>query len=201
MMRLALLFFAFLFTIGKISGQNTGGNPTLVSFNAVRAVDEVKIDWTIRIGFSCTSVYVMHSTDSVNFSPIYQYPGICGASTEDLTYTFTHTTPSPGNNYYKMELGTYGVSGVIPVYMIMYGDNGITVTTDESGNHEAYYYNPGNVSFTMELFDVTGKVAYVQNNIYGDHVEIPRINVMGIIILRMTGDDGTVYTARFTNSW
>src|SRR5574337_420258 len=125
-MRNLSLILILLSLAGYVNGQNTGGNPTLVSFTAQRVGDEVKIDWTIRIGFSCTSVYVMHSIDSISFTPIYQYPGICGASTQDQGYSFTHSVPSPGKNYYKMELGNYGTSAVIPVYMVLYGSDGLT---------------------------------------------------------------------------
>lgn len=196
MTRLAFLLIALLFFSESVEGQNTGGNPTLSSFNATRSNDVVNIDWTIRVGFSCSSVYVLHSTDSVSFVPIYEYPGICGASTEDITYSFVHTTPSSGNNYYKMDLGSFGVSGIIPVTMILYGNDGITVTTDESGNQHAYYYNPSNVSFTMELLDVSGNVVFRQAGIDGDHVEIPRLELNGVLIVRMSGDDGTLYTTR-----
>lgn len=201
MIRRGLLFIAIVLFTGEVAGQNTGGNQTLTSFNAERTNDFVSIDWTIRVGFSCSSVYVLHSTDSISFTRIYEYPGICGASTEDKTYSFLHTTPSSGHNYYRVDLGSYGVSGIVPVSMVFYGSDGITIATEVNGQHRAYYYNPGNVSFDMELVDVRGNVIFRQAGIMGDNVEIPRLQTNEIYIVRMQGEDGSVYTARCASSW
>jgi hypothetical protein len=199
MMR-SILVLLFLNYCLVVNGQNTGGNPTLVNFTAQRAGNNVRVDWTIRLGFSCTSVYVMYSTDSINYVPIFQYPGICGATTQDESYTFTHTTPSSGNNYYKMNLGNFGVSGIIPVFMVMYGNDGLSITTSAENKHEVYFNNPANTSFTVELFSLDGKLKYRREGIEDDHFAIPAIpGNSEAILIRLIGVDGKVYLGKYFN--
>jgi len=188
----------YLFLLVEAPSQTTGGNPALVNFTAERVNDAVNIQWTIRNGFSCTSVYVMHSTDSVNFHPIHEFPGICGAAGQDESYSFLHTNHSPGSNYYKMELGSNGVSGIIPIYLILYGSDGLTIVTNSDGSHSAHYYNPNNTLFTIELFSETGKSIFRQTEISGDQVTIPNAgNGLKVVLITLTGADGTLYTGKY----
>lgn len=199
--RIRLAFISLAILAGfAVSGQNTGGNPTLVNFTAQRTGDEVIINWTIRAGFSCTSAYVMHSTDSLNFSPVYEYPGICGASSNDEIYSFTHASPSGGKNYYRMDLGNYGNSAVIPVYMILFGNDGFTFGTNENGRKSIYFFNPGNAMFTLDIYSLDGKACYHAEKINGEHIPVPSVPMQGILIFRLTGEDGTVYTGKYFNA-
>lgn len=172
----------------------------MASFNAQRSGDHVIVTWTIRSGFSCASVNVLHSTDSINFTSIYEYPGICGASTLDESYSFTHTAPSTGKNFYKLDLGSYGTSAVVVVNMISYGTNGLVITGDPGSQHEVFFSNSANAIFYMELFDVNGKIIYSQQEIEGDQITLPLITTSnGIIIVRLTGNDGTIYEGKYAN--
>lgn len=194
-----LFLIVFSWTV-HLSAQNTGGNPALAGFNAQRSGDHVIVTWTIRSGFSCASVNVLHSTDSVNFSSIYEYPGICGASSQDESYSFTHTTPSTGKNYYKLDLGTYGTSSVVVVNMISYSNSGLIITGGTGDKHEVYFSNPANTIFSLELFDSNGKLIYTKGDIEGDRTDLPVIpGANSIIILRLSGNDGTIYEDKYVN--
>ncbi len=198
--KLRLLFISMAIFSGLIvSSQNTGGNPTLVNFTAQRAGDAVILNWTIRAGNNCATVYVMHSTDSINFEPIYEYPGICGANSTDEQYAFTDESPSNGKNYYRMDLGNFGNSAVIPLYMILFGSDGFTIATNENGLSSIYFNNPGNTLFTMDVYSAESKLCYHKEQINGDNISIPLLPGEGIMIFRLTGKDGTVYTGKYFN--
>jgi hypothetical protein len=200
MKKIALLLLVVVLAGKHLCAQNTGGNPSLAAFDALRNGDEVVVKWIVKSGFSCAAVNVLHSTDSITFTSIYEYPGICGASSVDESYSFTHTAPSSGKNYYKMDLGSYGTSAVVMVEMVFYGTAGFVITGSPGTAHKVYFSNAGNAIFTLELFNTEGKLLYTKQDIEGDNSEIPAMEGTDVvIILRLSGNDGRIYHGKYLN--
>jgi hypothetical protein len=75
------------------------------NFNVFSAGTSVGLKFTIAKGVQCSGYIIWHSTDSINFSQLYNFPGICGDVTIDQDYSYTHTFPAQNQiNYYKVEL-------------------------------------------------------------------------------------------------
>ncbi|MDQ3110283.1 MAG: hypothetical protein M3R17_10340 [Bacteroidota bacterium] len=198
--RTILYTLTFFFCV-VVNAQNTGGNYALISFDALRSGNQAAISWTVRAGYSCAAVTVLHSTDSVNFTAIFEYPGICGASTQHETYTFTHQAPASGKNFYKMDLDNYGTSAVVNVNMVPYGNGGFVVVTSGTDVHQLYFNNPARTSFVLEVFSISGVLLYRKDEITGEELTFPTLNGMkGVIIFHLTGKDGTVYSGKYVKS-
>lgn len=115
------------------------------SVEAILSGKNVVIQWVVEAYQSCDQVVVQHSTDSIYFSDIYSYPGVCGGSSVAESYQFKHSSPAVGPNYYRLYLGRYGYSQIIR----------ITVTGNPAGLQVAP--NPFNESTKVSLIN-EGKI-------------------------------------------
>lgn len=89
-----LLFFTFI-----VSGQR------IQNFNLVEANGNVAVKFSVGKGSQCSGFSIFHSLDSVNYTLIYHYPGICGDVGVTQDYSYTHSSPvGNSNNFYKIEL-------------------------------------------------------------------------------------------------
>ncbi len=164
-----LLFFQ-IFPVLLSIGQT---NPALTNFSVQQIDNSISIAWTVKAGFSCTDVNVEYSTDSVNFFPIYTYPGVCGATSEDQDYDFVQESPSSNKkNFYRMNLGNYGLSQVLSVYYANYGAKGFSIIPNPiAGAGTLKFYNPRNASFNFEVYNSSGVFVHFQE-ISGDEIEL-----------------------------
>lgn len=106
MFRFAILLFFSALSIGA-SAQRIAG------FGLLTSESHVGLRFTITRGSSCSGYTVYHSLDSLHFSSIYEYAGVCGNSTADDQKTYTHAAPTPNRiNYYKINLWPVEMSEV-----------------------------------------------------------------------------------------
>jgi len=97
-MRALLLNILLLFNFCSFSQR-------IQNFNVFAAGTGVGIKFTITKGNQCSGYAIWYSADSINFSPLYTYPGICGDVNTDQDQSYTHTNPLQNQtNYYKVEL-------------------------------------------------------------------------------------------------
>ncbi len=88
------------------------------NFTAFAAGASVGIKFTIAPGPECNGYTILHSTDSVSFNIIYNFPGVCGNTNTKQDISYTHSTPAIDQiNYYKVELIPVETSNVIRVFV------------------------------------------------------------------------------------
>ncbi|MDX2172650.1 MAG: T9SS type A sorting domain-containing protein [Bacteroidota bacterium] len=90
------------------------------NFNVFAAGSVVGVKFTISPGTSCSGYKIWHSLDSTyfGFNPIYDYPGICGASGTSEDVSYTHGSPAVNQvNYYKVELVPVETSAIRRVFV------------------------------------------------------------------------------------
>ena len=93
----------YLFILFFISFVGFGQR--ISNLNVFIAGTGVSIKFTITKGTSCNGYNILYSSDSINYTPIYNFPGICGNTSTDENITYLHATPKVNaNNYYKVEL-------------------------------------------------------------------------------------------------
>ena len=73
----------------------------LLSWTATPEGNFVTLTWSSAMELNNDFYGIEHSTDGVSFSEITRIPGR-DLSIEQLNYSFTHTTPSAGTNYYRL---------------------------------------------------------------------------------------------------
>jgi hypothetical protein len=134
----------------------------LVAFELNRYQNTVVVTWEIESGNLCSGVQVEHSSDSINFTSIYDYPGVCGSSTANERYSFSHTNPiSNAKNYYRINLGTNGISEVLSITFVKVEENGYALFPMplESGS-KIYFSNDNNETVAIAIYNSSGAIAY-----------------------------------------
>lgn len=162
-------FFSIICTLLSI-GQT---NPTLANFSVQQISNSVNISWTIKAGFSCNEVNVEHSTDSTTLTSIYTYPGVCGATSKDLEYSFIQQDPTKNaKNYYRMNLGNYGYSEILQINFSDYGNTGYSIAPNPIINAgKLRFNNSENERFNFEVYDSRGMLVYSQE-IIADEIDL-----------------------------
>ena len=108
------LFFYILL----IFAENVFSQGRIVSPSAFAAGTSVGIRFTIAPGPQCSGYNILYSTDSVYFSTLYSYPGVCGDVSVKQDISYTHSSPLQNQtNYYKIELVPVETSPVLRVYV------------------------------------------------------------------------------------
>lgn len=101
----------FLLTLSSYSQR-------ILNFNLSSSGGLVRIDFSVAKGSTCDGYRIYHSLDSLNFVVIEDYAGICSSTTENVSHTYNHSSPSPkALNYYKIELAFVETSPVKSIYV------------------------------------------------------------------------------------
>ncbi len=111
-MRLIILYILLILS-GNFFSQGR-----IVSPSAFAAGTSVGIRFTIAPGPQCSGYNILYSTDSVYFTTLYNYPGVCGNVSTKQDISYTHSSPLQNQtNYYKIELVPLETSPVLRVYV------------------------------------------------------------------------------------
>jgi hypothetical protein len=164
------LTFILLFISGSLLRAQ---NPSILTgFEVNRYPNSILINWELSGGSSCSELKVEHSTDSVNFVSIYDYPGICGNSTASERYSFTHTNPVANvRNYYRINLDTYGNSDIIGITFIKLDLNkAIIIPMPLQSLSRLYFDNPQKENATFLLYNSSGVLVEKIENIKSDEI-------------------------------
>ena len=78
----------------------------LTSFTATNNQKEVTLDWTTASELNNSHFDIEHSIDGANFRAIDEVIGN-GTTQEKQAYSYTHTTPANGTNYYRLKQVDY----------------------------------------------------------------------------------------------
>jgi hypothetical protein len=139
-----------------ISAQN------IQNFNLVLAGSSVGVRWTLLHGNQCPGYNVYWSSDSLNFSPIYNYAGTCGDMNTDQSFSYTHTSPIPNqNNYYKVEMTALEMSPVRSIFVGSVQPTNMRIYPDPAtANDDQIHfkiYNANNIKVAGFIYNQYGK--------------------------------------------
>jgi len=106
------IFWIFNFYVFSVFAQR------ITNFNLYGVGRSVGLSFTITKGSTCSGYIVWHSLDSLNFTMIEDYQGMCSSSFEDYDNSYTHSNPMTDHfNYYKVEIAIGEVSEVKSIYV------------------------------------------------------------------------------------
>ena len=153
--------------------------PMLLSFEVNRFQNELLVTWEIESGNLCTGLKVEHSSDSINFTSIYEYPGICGSSSANERYSFSHKNPNANaRNYYRINLNTNGVSAILGIAFIKLEESGYALfpMPIESGS-KLYFSNENNGTADIAIFNSSGAVVLNLEGLKTNELSLDKINL------------------------
>lgn len=133
-------------------------NPILDDFSIYKKDGKVFLNWIIASGITCDGIQIFRSADSTNFIQIGSIDGICGSSSSPIPYDFTDVNPLKNSfNYYRLELGNYGYSGIIYIEIIDFESGGFQIrpnpiTTDA----KIYFENKNRQECNLKIYNISG---------------------------------------------
>ncbi|MBA3899291.1 MAG: T9SS type A sorting domain-containing protein [Bacteroidetes bacterium] len=170
LLTLVLTTFTFNFTIAQNS-------EALARFNVSETEGGYMISWTIKAGFSCYSVDVEHSTDGIYFTKIYTYPGICGGPGTNETYSYLHKSPHTGRNYYRMDMGNYGMSETLSVDFVDTSEKGYVIYPMPIDENSKIRFQQAYNDFSISILSFSGKIIYTEEGISGSVFNLGKLNL------------------------
>ena len=146
-----------IFISGAIHSQR------IINFNLYPANNIVGISFTLTKGNNCGGYKILHSLDSLNFSTIEDYVGICGNTSTDDVKGFTHNSPALNQkNYYKVVLSTLESTPVKSVLITVQNTESINTFPNPVNPDNNFVYfriqNPENTTLNCRLYDQFGKL-------------------------------------------
>ena len=134
----------------------------IVNFNLFQVGTNVLIKFTVTAGSICNGYTVYHCLDSVSFVPVYDYAGVCGTSSSDENFSYTHTGATPDKiNYYKVQLSTVETSGIRRIYVPSNSRSGIIAypnpILNTSDSLKLRLFNTNNLQLVGFIYSPSGK--------------------------------------------
>lgn len=132
---------------------------TIGNFQAIAQDDYVVLSWTTDSGYTCATLTVSHSTDSINFQQIYLYPGVCGSYQEAQNYTYIHSSPVPDRiNYYRLTPSTFNQQ--LNTQVFFKGETTYNVYPNPVSGSAILYLDNSPVDYKITITDLRGQICY-----------------------------------------
>ncbi|MBK9759137.1 MAG: hypothetical protein IPO90_03970 [Flavobacteriales bacterium] len=151
-----LIVLALLWPV-SIAAQE---HPFIAAYTLTEFDGGIRIDWTIQGGSTCNGQDVERSTDGISFTAEHRIEGICGSSSEPLSYDWIDNAPPEFSTvYYRVKLGIDGYTSVKSVEFDQ-------LTTSEqrffpspmSGEATLLLNIPTSASFDLIIWDAGGRI-------------------------------------------
>ncbi len=143
-------------------------NAALSAFTGAQVKDSVFLSFTMNGGYTCNGIGVQRGTDTLHFALIGDIQGVCGSPVFETSYTFTDPAPVDNTvNHYRLDLGNYGYSPVLPVFFKKLNAHGFALSANPcAGDCTMYFENAQNKALTVRIFDTNGHLQ-VSETVHG----------------------------------
>ncbi len=124
--------------------------------------DEIRLNWVITGGNTCSGIRIQRSDDGQFFETIGEIDGVCGSPDVDVPYVFMDTNPLPNQrNYYRLELGTQGYSSPVSIQYVPLNNKGFALTYDViSRTATIHFNNEDQDKVSYDLISTSGRLVY-----------------------------------------
>ncbi len=187
-----LSIFAILFVTitHNLTAQE---QPVLDSYTVNQADGVVYLNWVLSSGFTCDGIRIYRSVDTNDFVRIGLIPGICGSPDFAVAFDFKDENPVLNTvNYYKLELGNYGFSELIPIRVFDPQMAYLVVPQPAVNQTEIRFSNKFNELFNLVVFDHNGQKLLEQQST-GTSVKVNVFNIQaGSYVFTLFNSDKSI---------
>jgi len=143
-------------------------NTAISGFTGAQVKDSVFLSFTMNGGYTCNGIGVQRGTDTLHFTLIGDIQGVCGSPVYETSYAFTDPAPVDNTvNHYRLDLGNYGYSPVLPVFFKKLNAHGFALSANPcTGDCTMYFENEQNKALTIRIFDTNGDLQ-VSETVHG----------------------------------
>ena len=134
-------------------------HPILDRFSAFEVNETVQIECVISSGSTCNGIDVLRSTDSLTYEIIGNISGVCGSSSDPVTYNFEDPNPVlNAPNYYKLALGGFGFTNVITIIIKDIEEGKLRIAPNPSSAvSQIFFNNPLNQVYRLSIRNLVGE--------------------------------------------
>lgn len=159
MRKLALVSVCILFSVLT--------KAQLRSFSCFLTRDnDVNVEWVVN-AYESTEVTVEHSTDSFRTFPaaIYSSIGECVGGDYGQSYSYKHSSPVIGTNYYRLNLGRYGYTQIIRVE-VSDAPNGLKLAPNPFNEGTKIIVQNNGIIYDLIILDMKGNIIRQQEGLF-----------------------------------
>jgi hypothetical protein len=174
---------------------------TILQFSAVQIENKIQLDFTIKSGYTCNGIGIYRSADSVNFTLIGDIQGVCGSSDRNESYSYIDYAPLKNSkNYYRLEPGSLGTSGITGVFFIDLSENDVLVYPNPVNSNSAIYtLNTTHEERMLYIYSREGKHIYRSEPSRGNTFSLPVENfIAGIYYFTIQSGGVERFKGNFT---
>lgn len=152
-----IIVLAFLFLSGIYAFAQK--HPILDRLDIFEANGKVYVSCVISAGNTCNGIDLLRSTDSLNYEPVGHVGGVCGSSSEPVSYIIIDDNPPKNKTlHYKLNLGGYGYTESISIKIIDTREFGFQIRPNPANEKATIYFENRNqgLTYNLSLFDNNG---------------------------------------------
>jgi hypothetical protein len=158
------------------------------------SAQQVFVTWIMNAGSTCNAPQVQHSLDGENFKTVYTYPGVCGGTSEEESYSWAHSKPKKyAINYYRIRVdeGELTLAKEIDLQSNLAEDKLIVYPVPLGEKLNLELRNENDLLFEVSIFDLQGRIHFNQAELKGtkQHLNIGKLN-SGIYLLEVKFENG-----------
>jgi hypothetical protein len=165
-----IIYGCLLWTLVPASSE--AQSAFLSAFSGFQMDQSVLLNFTIRGGITCLGIDIERSSDSINFKVIGSISGICGSTSEEVTYSFEDSDPLINQpNHYRLLLGQVGYSEILAVAFLDYTNGAVVIPNPFLEKTTIYFPDGFGNDRMLKLFDLAGKLVR-QQPVSGNAIEL-----------------------------
>lgn len=143
--------------------KNTLLSVVLTDFKATPVRKGIQLDWTTETEEDSDYFVVEHATDDMDFKSI-ETLNAAGDSQGRQAYTYTHSRPINGNNYYRLRMVDFEEKAIyssVLVERFSSTNGGATVFPNPARNQSEIYLTAfADEGGTLEVYDLSGRLIH-----------------------------------------
>lgn len=169
---------AILFVLISFGVNAQDGDVYLANFSGNPYKKSALLLWTTKVGFSCSDIKIEHSTDTTNFKAIYTWPGICGATTSEINYTYEVPNLTPGIVHcFRLNMGVYGTSTIIKIFVPLVAKTALIVPHPANNKSKLVFNLESGESATITIYNNEGVQVYFQGDYNSNSMELNQLGI------------------------
>jgi hypothetical protein len=158
---------------------------------------QASLKWVVSQQVDNKGYYIEHSQDGTKWEQIGFIPN--SNTQEEMSYSYTHSNPVNGKNFYRIQQVNYNGSGSYSMTKMINVENNSPISLWPNPTRDLIQIRTGaknSCGFTLQIFDRSGKL--ISQNMLKAGVSTININSLstGIYLVHVQLADGEVYNQK-----
>ena len=118
----------------------------------------IQLNWITTAGSTCSDLLIERSVDLSSFNEVYRHSGVCGSTSEELSYFWVDSDALPGISYYRIQEALGQFTDTIEVLNPIGNDEVIMFPNPASNEVSIYKTNTDAKISSLLIYDLRGNV-------------------------------------------